>query len=232
MSYNPVIASARRAAKQHARDTGSPYQASLDLVARRAGLEDWDAYLANPAEIPVSDGRDLYVDGPEHAHNMRSIMIATIGTMPALLALPFAISRGRPVIGPDLHVSWQTVQNLGLSAMLWLLGGMMAVMFFGALAVHPDVPDPGRDGKRDRHTSKDLATTSLTISAVAAVLMLIGPVQGSAYLAQTWMLLGAGAVAGAVALLVRHHLARRILALVSMNGTTAAFLLLIGALQG
>jgi hypothetical protein len=52
MSYNPDIAAARRAAKQHSRERGIPHQTMLDILARRAGRADWDAFLADPCPIP------------------------------------------------------------------------------------------------------------------------------------------------------------------------------------
>lgn len=71
MSYNPDIAAARRAAKQFSREQGIPHQTMLDILARRAGRADWDAFLANPCSIPPAEGEHpekTRTSDPEIAH--------------------------------------------------------------------------------------------------------------------------------------------------------------------
>jgi hypothetical protein len=48
-----LVAAAKRAARTLSRAEGHPYQKCLDLVAIRAGLPTWSAFLANP--VPVDD---------------------------------------------------------------------------------------------------------------------------------------------------------------------------------
>lgn len=48
-----LIAAARRAAKNESRASGIPYQRCLDLVAVRAGIPTWSAFMAAP--VPVDD---------------------------------------------------------------------------------------------------------------------------------------------------------------------------------
>lgn len=135
MTYDPTITAARRAAKQIARETGAPYQSSLDAVAQRAGRSDWDAYLASPAALP--DGEDLYVNGEEHRHNQKAVFLTGVGTLPALSTLPLIVTQGHDT------TPWGLLQIMGLALGFWMCATLGALMFFDMLAVHPDAPEVG-----------------------------------------------------------------------------------------
>jgi hypothetical protein len=242
MSYNPVISAARRAAKQIARETGSSYQASLDTVARQAGRSDWDAYLASPAEVPVTAGDasgvvqaaraddDLYTNGPEHAHNINSIMLTGAATTPSLLAMGYALKPGVPLISSSFEINTSLASPLLMAVAFWGFATMMAVMFFNMMAVHPDVPEVGRDGHRERHSSVDLAKIMTVMAVVALAAGFLTRNEQHAQFALTSVLAGVAIVSGVIALTVPHALTRRVLALLSANGTLAAGFIVMGAL--
>lgn len=51
MKYDRNIADARRTARAEARDSGIPYQQTLDDLARRHGRTDWAAFVADPCPV-------------------------------------------------------------------------------------------------------------------------------------------------------------------------------------
>lgn len=53
MSNQRLISDARRRAKALSRANASSYQACLDEVARSAGAEDWNSFLADPRPLPA-----------------------------------------------------------------------------------------------------------------------------------------------------------------------------------
>lgn len=228
MSYNPTISAARRAAKQIARETGAPYQASLDTVARKAGKSDWNDYLAEPREIPVDDGDDLYINGPEHRDNMKNMWIAGLAVLPSFMVLPVATMNGddialaiqeRQWFG---HVMWTALQATAVGMAVLLAALMMGTMFFDMLAVHPDVVEIGRDGKRDRHTSEDLCHQAIGLATLALIVAFVTRDHPRAHLTATAAAAAVAIVAGGVSLLMRSRRAKRVLALVSANGMVAA----------
>jgi hypothetical protein len=241
MSYNPVIASARRAAKQISRETGTPYQSSLDAVARQAGRDDWDAYLASPVQVPDMSGQSgakqdglhqskgLYIEGAEHAHNMNSLLLTGAATTPSLLALGLMLSPSQSLISSDLQLNTTMAMPIILGIALWAFATMMALTLFNMMAVHPDVPEIGRDGTRQRFNSVELARFSMGMGALAWV---GGFLTRGVLAARLDMVTGATAlaiVAGVAALMIRVPLARRILALASANGALSAVFITIGA---
>jgi len=214
MSYDPTIAAARRAAKQLARDTGSPYQASLDVVARRAGRSDWDAYLASPVAVP--EGEDLYVNGEEHRHNQKAIFITGVATLPGMMTLPFLMTQGHET------TPWGLLQLMGFVLGFWMCATLGALMFFDMLAVHPDAPEVGEKGTRSRHTSKELAGYAVWMSAG---ILIIGYATRNAERANFPLVLAAAGLSvaiGAATLALKAGMARRILALIAFNGTLIA----------
>jgi multidrug efflux pump subunit AcrB len=52
-SYDPVIADAKRRARRHAKESGTSYQASLDIVAKTVGRDDWNHLVRDPAKMTV-----------------------------------------------------------------------------------------------------------------------------------------------------------------------------------
>lgn len=214
MTYDPTISAARRAAKQIARETGAPYQSSLDAVAQRAGRSDWDAYLASPAALP--DGEDLYVNGEEHRHNQKAVFLTGVGTLPALSTLPFIVTQGHDT------TPWGLLQIMGLALGFWMCATLGALMFFDMLAVHPDAPEVGEKGTRSRNTSTDLAKYAVGMSTG---MLIVGLLTRNAERANFPLVATAAAIAiavGAISLMTKMHLARRIAALVAMNGTIVA----------
>lgn len=215
MSYNPTIASARRAAKQIARDTGAPYQATLDAVAQQAGRADWNEYLSSPAPVPSEEDRGFYVDGPEHEHNVRSVWLTALATTPAILTIPF-------ILGRDQMTIWGNLEIIALIASMWMFGAGMMSMFMSMMAVHPDVPEIGRDGTRLRHTTTDLAKTAMGIS----LLMLVGAYFTRDLPRANFPLVaiaaGISLVTATIALKIETRMFRRVMALIAANGMVVA----------
>ena len=216
MNYKPMITAARRAAKQLARETGAPYQATLDTVAQQAGRADWNEYLSSPVPLPAEDGDDLYANGPEHQGNMRNILITGVATLPAVLAIPFNIT------SPYERTGWQMAQIIGFTSGMWMMATMMGIMFFQMMAVHPDVPEIGRDGKRDRYTSTNLAQYAIVFSAGALLVAYLTRDLPRANFTVAAIAAAAGLVIGAIALTIRVRTAKRALALLAINGALVA----------
>ena len=226
MSYNPTIASARRAAKQIARDTGAPYQASLDVVAQQAGRTDWNEYLASPAPLPNEEDKGMYIDGPEHGRNIKGIWITGLSTIPAALTLPFILRPSYPVsIGLTLEIT-------ALVLAMWLFGMGMTTMLSNMMAVHPQVPEVGREGTRFQYTVTDLTTTTMHLSLLALAGSYFTQDMPRANFPLVVVSAGTALVLVAAARLIEARMVRRVLALVAANGMTiAAFAALAGMLR-
>jgi len=226
MAYNPIIAAARRAAKQLSRETGEPYQATLDAVARQAGRKNWDDYLGAPVAIAAGttspDG--MYFDGTEHRSNTRNFWMTGLGTMPALLVLPHAFGRD----------PMQSVHLVGTMAAFWLVGLMIASMFFDMLALHPQIPDEGKNQKRQRNTAEDLAGTGVALSALALVAGFLAGNGTHGDMTLVAILASIGLAAGGIVLTASDRIASRnvvrIMSIISVNGCLAAGLLAISIL--
>ena len=224
MSYNPIIAAARRAAKHLARETGTPYHASLDTVAQQAGRADWTEYLSSPTPLPAGTGNGLYADGTEHRDNMRNMLITGVATLPAIMAVPFSITLQHP------RSVWQIAEIAGFTSGLWMIAVMLSIMFFEMLAVHPDVAEIGRDGKRDRYTSANLARYAIGSSVMAMLGACLTRNLPHANLPITAIAAATAITISGTALAVSSRLTRRVLALIAVNGALVASLTVLATL--
>jgi len=84
------------------------------------------------------------------------------------------------------------------------------------------VPEIGKEGKRLRHTSRDMAMVAIGLSVVMLAIGVVSQDLPRADFPLVVCTAGPSIAIAASALLIKHRLTRRIVALIAMNGALVA----------